>query len=96
MIKPMTQTELVKRLKGIQTGIWKGYEYQSEFWEDDEQWVTVELNAQGQPYGPAGYAFADWEAGLSKHLNRFYDNEMNPGPKWQQHIKDICGNKDTQ
>lgn len=75
----MTEAELLKRIKGRQSGVWRGYEYEAEWMDgDDEWWLTSDQ------FGPNTWTWKDviWSRSLEKHLNRFYDNESNPGPKW--------------
>ena len=93
MIKPMTPAELLKRLKGKQSGISCGYKYEAEFWEDDEEWVIDENCGPRNINGTFPTYWVEWEDKISKHLNRFYDNESNPGPKWEKAREDY--NKET-
>tara|TARA_R110000868_G_scaffold146569_1_gene367416 strand:- start:88 stop:402 length:315 start_codon:yes stop_codon:yes gene_type:complete len=75
---PMTQAELLKRIKSKQNGVWKGYEYEAEWWNDG--WLIDD--ACGPRYD------TKWYFTLDKHLNRFYDNESNPGPAYQKACDD--------
>jgi len=83
-MKPMTPAEMVKRLTGIQSGTWHGYAYEAE-WESGSQewWLTSD------DQGPNTWTQIDidWEESLTKHLNRFYDNESNPGPAYEERCK---------
>jgi hypothetical protein len=76
-LKPPTHTELVNRLKTTQSGTWQGYNYQAEWQHDDNEWWLT-----SEDFGPSGNAWLDWNSSLTRHLNRFYDNESNPGPVW--------------
>lgn len=92
----MTPAELLKRLKGKQSGISCGWKYEAEFWEDEEEWVIDENYGPRTIYGTIPPYWVEWQDKLSKHLNRFYDNESNPGPKWNQYEKDIYSKKDAK
>lgn len=73
----MTEAELLKRIKGTQSGVWKGYEYEAEWW--NEEWIVEDH------FGPT-YNWL-WSNGLTRHLNRFYDNESNPGPAYAEQCR---------